>query len=197
MGCSPPGSSVYGDSTGENTGVGCHALLQGIFLTQGSNSLVLRLLHWQAGSLPLASPGKPSPRSPGYQPEGRLMRFPSLSFSRLFLNLPLRFLTRGFSWHNWWMMMLSSRSRMSISRSASSCSRRRSSSSWFFCWSAARVSSSSQVRSSCRAGRTVREKGHPWGSGGAHPWDSSAHGNLDSSPLMPHTSLSGGDGGAG
>ena len=31
------------DSPGKNTGVGCHALLQGIFPTQGSN---LRLLHW-------------------------------------------------------------------------------------------------------------------------------------------------------
>ena len=30
-------SSVYGDSPGKNTGVGCHALLQGIFPTQGSN----------------------------------------------------------------------------------------------------------------------------------------------------------------
>ena len=30
---SPPGSSVHEDSPGENTGVGCHALLQGIFLT--------------------------------------------------------------------------------------------------------------------------------------------------------------------
>ena len=29
------------DSPGENTGVGCHALLQGIFLTQGSNPLLL------------------------------------------------------------------------------------------------------------------------------------------------------------
>ena len=37
MDCSPPGSSVHGDSPGKNTGVGCHALLQGIFLTQGSN----------------------------------------------------------------------------------------------------------------------------------------------------------------
>ena len=37
MDCSPPGSSVHGDSPGQNTGVGCHALLQGIFLTQGSN----------------------------------------------------------------------------------------------------------------------------------------------------------------
>ena len=26
--CSPPGSSVYGDSPGKNTGVGCHVLLQ-------------------------------------------------------------------------------------------------------------------------------------------------------------------------
>ncbi|KAI4548663.1 hypothetical protein MG293_000993 [Ovis ammon polii] len=36
--CSPPGSSVHGDSPGKNTGVGCHALLQGIFLTQGIES---------------------------------------------------------------------------------------------------------------------------------------------------------------
>ena len=36
-GCSPPGSSVHGDSPGRNTGVGSHALLQGIFPTQGSN----------------------------------------------------------------------------------------------------------------------------------------------------------------
>ena len=35
--CSPPGSSVHGDSPGKNTGVSCHALLQGIFPTQGSN----------------------------------------------------------------------------------------------------------------------------------------------------------------
>ena len=35
--CSPPGSFVHGDSPGTNTRVGCHALLQGIFLTQGSN----------------------------------------------------------------------------------------------------------------------------------------------------------------
>ena len=35
--CSLPGSSVHGDSPGKNTGVGCHALLQGIFPTQASN----------------------------------------------------------------------------------------------------------------------------------------------------------------
>ena len=37
----------------------CHALLQGIFLTQGSNPCLLHLLHWQAGSLPLVPPGNP------------------------------------------------------------------------------------------------------------------------------------------
>ena len=42
MGCSLPGSSVHGDSPGKNTGVGCHALLQGIFPTQGSNPSLLR-----------------------------------------------------------------------------------------------------------------------------------------------------------
>ena len=36
--CSPPGSSVHGDSLGKNTRVGCHAFLQGIFPTQGLNS---------------------------------------------------------------------------------------------------------------------------------------------------------------
>ena len=59
MDCSLPCFSVHGDSPGKNIGVGCHALLQGIFLTQGSNQCLLSLLHWQAGSLPLAPPGKP------------------------------------------------------------------------------------------------------------------------------------------
>ena len=34
--CSPPGSSVHGDSPGKNTGVDGHTLLLGIFPTQGS-----------------------------------------------------------------------------------------------------------------------------------------------------------------
>ena len=43
------------DFPGRNTGLGCQFLLPGIFLTQGSRlSLLRRLLHWQAGSLPLA-----------------------------------------------------------------------------------------------------------------------------------------------
>ena len=40
----------------KNTGVGCHFLLQRIFLTQGLNP---RVLHWQADSLPLSHLGSP------------------------------------------------------------------------------------------------------------------------------------------
>ena len=36
--------------------MGCHALLQWIFLTQGLNPHLLGLLHWQMGSLPLVPP---------------------------------------------------------------------------------------------------------------------------------------------
>ena len=46
------------DSPGKNTGVGCHALLWETFPTQGSNQCSLCLLHWRAGSLPLAPPRK-------------------------------------------------------------------------------------------------------------------------------------------
>ena len=36
--------------------MGCHFLLQGLFPTRGMN---LRLLHWQADSLPVRPPGQP------------------------------------------------------------------------------------------------------------------------------------------
>ena len=55
--CSPPGSSVYGDSPGKYTGLSCHVLLLRIFPSQELN---LCLLYWEAGSLPLASPRKPT-----------------------------------------------------------------------------------------------------------------------------------------
>ena len=42
----------------KNIRVGFHALLQGIFETQGLNPGFLHLLHWQMCSLPLAPPGK-------------------------------------------------------------------------------------------------------------------------------------------
>ena len=44
--CNPPSSYAHGDSPGKNTGVGCHALLQGIFLTQESSLHLLCLLQW-------------------------------------------------------------------------------------------------------------------------------------------------------
>ena len=37
--------------------MGCHFLLQGIFLTQGSNPRLLCLLHWQVDDLPLSPLG--------------------------------------------------------------------------------------------------------------------------------------------
>ena len=52
----PARSLCPGHPPGKNTGVGSHSLLQGIFLTQGSNS---RLLHWQVDTLPSESLGKP------------------------------------------------------------------------------------------------------------------------------------------
>ena len=47
------------DFPGKNTGMDCHFLLQGIFLTQGSNPSLLCLLNWQADSLPLHHLGGP------------------------------------------------------------------------------------------------------------------------------------------
>ena len=60
MDCSLLGSSVHGDSRSKNPEVGGDALLQGIFPTQRLNPHFLCLLHWQASSLPLVLPGKPT-----------------------------------------------------------------------------------------------------------------------------------------
>ena len=57
MDCSLPGSYVRGDSPGMNTGVGCYALLQGIFLTQGLNS---HLLHCRQILYSLSHLGSPT-----------------------------------------------------------------------------------------------------------------------------------------
>ena len=45
------------DSPGKNTGVACHFLLLGIFLTQGSNPCFLGLLYWQVDSSQLSHLG--------------------------------------------------------------------------------------------------------------------------------------------
>ena len=63
MDYSPPGSSVPWDSPGKNTGVGCHALLQGIFSTQELNPglshcrQILYHLSHQGSSLTTGPPG--------------------------------------------------------------------------------------------------------------------------------------------
>ena len=44
---------------GKNTGVHCQFLLQEIFPAQGSNPPLMRLLHWQADSLPLSHLERP------------------------------------------------------------------------------------------------------------------------------------------
>ena len=61
MDCSQLDSScVLGDSPGQNTGVGGHALLQGLFPTRGLNPRLLSPLHWQACPLPPAPPWRPT-----------------------------------------------------------------------------------------------------------------------------------------
>ena len=57
MDCSLPGYSVHGNFLDKNPGEGCHFPLQGLFLTQGSNPRLLRLLHWLITTKP---PGKPA-----------------------------------------------------------------------------------------------------------------------------------------
>ena len=68
--CGLPGSSAHGILQGKilewvAMPSSWGSSQQGIFPTQGSNLHLLHLLHWQAGSLPLAPPGK-SPKS-GYK----------------------------------------------------------------------------------------------------------------------------------
>ena len=54
--CSPPGSSVHGDSRGKNPRMWSHSLLQVIFLTQGSN---LGLSHCRQILYHLSHKGNP------------------------------------------------------------------------------------------------------------------------------------------
>ena len=77
MDCSPPGSSVHGDSPCKNTRVGCHAFLQGIFPTQGLKPGLLHCRHilyhlsyqgspqWNTEGLPDGSDGKASAYNTG------------------------------------------------------------------------------------------------------------------------------------
>ena len=59
MNYSPPGSSDHGILQARILEWGAMSLLRGIFPIEGTNLCLLCLLHWQAGSLPLAPPGNP------------------------------------------------------------------------------------------------------------------------------------------
>ena len=72
MDCSPSGSSVHGDCPGKNTGVGYHALLQGIFPTQRLNLCLLLLLLSRFSHVQLCE----TPEMAAHQAP------PSLGFSR-------------------------------------------------------------------------------------------------------------------
>ena len=67
MDCSLPGSSVYGDFPDQNSGLGCHALLQGIFPTQELNPglphcrQILYQLNHRGSPFTTESPGKCHP----------------------------------------------------------------------------------------------------------------------------------------
>ena len=69
------------DSPSKRTGVGCHALLQGIFLNQG---LSLHLLHCRQILLPTELPGKPQGtgcelvKVIGYRPSRKSMASPNV-----------------------------------------------------------------------------------------------------------------------
>ena len=88
---SPPGSSVHGDFPGKNTGVGCHALLQGIFPTHGLNPGLL--YHRQIFTMWSLPPGKPSLSCP-------ISSISSKDFCRKSRVLSeICFLVDPFSWH--------------------------------------------------------------------------------------------------
>ena len=100
------------DSPGKNAGVGCCALLQGSFPTQGSNLHLLHLLHWQAGSLSLGfscgSAGKEYTHNAGdlgliselgiYPGEGK--GYP-LQYSGLENSMDSRVYGVAKGWHDW------------------------------------------------------------------------------------------------
>ena len=79
MDCRPPGSSIHGNSPGKNTRVGCHALLQGIFPTQGSNP---GLPHCRQILYQLSYQGSPTAALSNYYSSFYLYRF---SYSGIFI----------------------------------------------------------------------------------------------------------------
>ena len=84
MDCSPPDSSAHGDSPGKHTGVGCHAFLQGIFPTQGSNQC---LLPCRQALYRLSHQGSPQGASSCFSINPHLA-LPSFMFIFLYIYVP-------------------------------------------------------------------------------------------------------------
>ena len=80
---------------GKDAGVGCHFLLQGIFLTQELNSCLSHLLHWQADSQ--------------YYKRHSSNKLISCSMTLIFLTLPqfCRLRTQGVMHHLLWVYCFS------------------------------------------------------------------------------------------
>ena len=53
-------NSLWPSIAHQATGMGCHFLLHGIFLTQASNQCLLNLLYWQEDYIPLCHLGSPA-----------------------------------------------------------------------------------------------------------------------------------------
>ena len=108
------------DSPGKNAGVGCHALLQGIFPAQESNPCLLPLPHWLAGSLQLALPEKPQNHL-WYQLKNFWYLLPKSKVIITFLHSH----KKGFGqWKVWLLsiLMISGESIVEMRRKASLCS---------------------------------------------------------------------------
>ena len=83
MDCSLPGSPVHEDSPGTNTGMSCHAFLQGIFPAQGLNPGLSTL---QVDSLLSELPWNPGVGVPLFNQSGLKAIWAVCSF-RLFIKL--------------------------------------------------------------------------------------------------------------
>ena len=95
--CNPTRLLCPWDFPGNNTGVGCHALLQGICSTWRLNPHLFRL-HWQVGSLPLATwEAYTMHLCPVFLPSS-MYNFVSWSC----LDLPHCWLTPQLRWHLLW-----------------------------------------------------------------------------------------------
>ena len=81
---------------GENTGVGCHFLLQGIFLSQGLN---LGFLHCQQIVYGLSYQGGPSSTTKHRSKSTIVSPLPPQHVSLLLLGYPLNLPQGGISWH--------------------------------------------------------------------------------------------------